>query len=51
MDAIVKDHEKDLVEFEKETKNGSDPDVKSFAEKTVTQCGSIWQWRKRSMPS
>jgi putative membrane protein len=34
MDAMVKDHEKDLSDFEKEAKNGSDPDVKGFAEKT-----------------
>src|SRR5438874_12133670 len=36
MDAMVKDHEKDLAAFEKEAKNGSDPDVKRFAEKTST---------------
>src|SRR5438874_6484049 len=36
MDAMVKDHEKDLAEFEKQAKNGSDPDVKRFAEKTST---------------
>jgi len=35
MDAMVKDHEKDLVAFEREAKNGSDPDVKSFASKTA----------------
>jgi putative membrane protein len=35
MDAMVKDHEKDLAAFEKEAKNGSDPDVKSFASKTA----------------
>ena len=35
MDAMVKDHEKDLAEFEKEAKNGSDPSVKSFADKTA----------------
>ena len=34
MDAMVKDHEKDLADFEKEAKNGSDPDVKQFAENT-----------------
>jgi putative membrane protein len=34
VDAMVKDHEKDLSDFEKEAKNGSDPDVKQFAEKT-----------------
>lgn len=35
MDAMVKDHEKDLAEFGKEAKNGSDPNVKSFADKTA----------------
>ena len=34
MDRMVKDHEKDLAEFEKEAKNGSDADVKRFADKT-----------------
>ena len=35
MDMMVKDHEKDLAAFEKEAKNGSDPDLKSFASKTA----------------
>jgi putative membrane protein len=35
VDAMVKDHEKDLAAFEKEAKNGSDPKVKSFADKTA----------------
>ena len=35
MDAMVKDHEKDLSAFEKEAKDGSDPRVKSFADKTA----------------
>lgn len=34
MDAMVKDHEKDLAAFEKQAKEGSDPDVKRFADKT-----------------
>jgi putative membrane protein len=34
MDAMVKDHEDDLAAFEKQAKEGSDPDVKRFAEKT-----------------
>src|SRR5947208_11735048 len=34
MGQMVKDHEKDLAAFEKEAKDGSDPDVKSFASKT-----------------
>jgi putative membrane protein len=34
LDAMVKDHEKDLAEFQGEAKNGSDADVKTFAGKT-----------------
>ena len=35
MDAMVKDHEKDLAEFQAEAKEGTDPDLKEFAEKTA----------------
>jgi putative membrane protein len=34
MDAMVKDHEKDLAAFEKEAKDGTNPKVKSFADET-----------------
>ncbi len=34
LDAMVKDHEKDLAAFQGEAKNGSDADVKTFAAKT-----------------
>ena len=34
MDMMVKDHEKDLGEFQAEAKDGTDPDVKKFADKT-----------------
>jgi putative membrane protein len=34
VNAMVKDHEKDLTEFQGEAKNGSDPEVKAFALKT-----------------
>lgn len=34
MSQMVQDHEKDLAAFEKEAKNGSDPDLKNFANKT-----------------
>jgi putative membrane protein len=34
IDTMVKDHEKDLAEFQDEAKNGSDPDLKRFADKT-----------------
>ena len=35
MNMMVKDHEKDLAEFQDEAANGSDPDVKKFAEDTA----------------
>ena len=34
IDAMVKDHEKDLAAFQAEAKNGSDAEVKAFAAKT-----------------
>ncbi len=33
MDMMVKDHEKDLAEFQNEASGGSDPDLKKFADK------------------
>ena len=35
MDTMVKDHENDLAEFQSEASNGSDPDLKKFAERTA----------------
>ncbi len=35
MDMMVKDHEKDLAEFQEEAKSGSDADVKKFAVPTL----------------
>jgi putative membrane protein len=35
MDMMVKDHQKDLAEFQNEAKSGSDPDVKKFAANTA----------------
>ncbi|HEY4273151.1 MAG TPA: DUF4142 domain-containing protein [Candidatus Udaeobacter sp.] len=35
MEAMVKDHEKDLAEFKEEANSGSDPDVKKFADDTA----------------
>ncbi|MBV9008305.1 MAG: DUF4142 domain-containing protein [Verrucomicrobia bacterium] len=35
MDMMVKDHEKDLADFEKQAKDGTDADLKRFAEKTA----------------
>ena len=35
IDMMVKDHEKDLAEFQDEAKNGSDSDLKNFADRTA----------------
>jgi putative membrane protein len=35
VDMMVKDHEKDLAEFQEEATGGSDPDVKKFADDTA----------------
>lgn len=35
MDMMVKDHEKDLAEFQAQAKDGTDADLKEFAEKTA----------------
>lgn len=35
MDMMVKDHEKDLAAFKEEANNGSDPDMKKFADDTA----------------
>ena len=35
MDMMVKDHEKDLAEFQEEASTGTDPDVKKFSEDTA----------------
>jgi len=35
MDAMVKDHTKDVSAFTKESQSGKDPEVKAFAEKTL----------------
>jgi len=35
IDMMVKDHEKDLAEFNEEANSGSDPDVKKFADDTA----------------
>jgi putative membrane protein len=32
---MVKDHEKDVKEFQKESQDGTDPNIKSFATKTL----------------
>ncbi len=32
---MVKDHKKDVADFKKEANGGKDPDVKSFASKTL----------------
>jgi putative membrane protein len=35
MALMVEDHDKDVAAFEEEAKDGSDPDIKSFAQKTL----------------
>lgn len=35
IDSMVTDHEKDLAAFQNEAKNGSDPDLKKWADKTA----------------
>jgi len=35
MDEMVKDHRKDVKEFQREAEKAKDPDVKSFASKTL----------------
>jgi putative membrane protein len=35
MDMMVKDHEKDLAEFQEEANSGGDPDLKKFADDTA----------------
>ena len=35
MSDMVKDHDKDIKEFQAEAKNGTDPDVKAWAQKTL----------------
>jgi len=35
MNMMVKDHEKDLAEFQEEASNGSDPELKKFADRTA----------------
>ena len=35
LDDMVKDHQKDIAAFENQAKNGVDPDVKSWAGKTL----------------
>jgi putative membrane protein len=35
IDMMVKDHEKDLAEFQNEARNGSDSDLKGFADRTA----------------
>ena len=35
MEAVVKEHKKDIKEFKKQAQNGKDPDVKDWAQKTL----------------
>jgi putative membrane protein len=40
MDMMVKDHQEDLAEFQKEAQSATDPDLKKFAEKGVKMVSS-----------
>ncbi len=40
MDDMVKDHQKDLAEFQSEAQNGTDPDLKAFAAKGAKMVSS-----------
>src|SRR4029077_17253974 len=40
MDMMVKDHQADLAEFQKEAQSGTDPDVKAFAAKGAKMVGA-----------
>jgi putative membrane protein len=44
---MVKDHEKDLAEFQKEASNGIDPDLKKFGDKTSKVVQSHLDMAKR----
>jgi putative membrane protein len=46
MSGMVKDHEEELAAFEKEAKEGSDPDVKRFAEKGASMVRKHLQMAK-----
>jgi putative membrane protein len=35
MEDMVRDHKEDVAEFQREANNGSDPDLKAFAQKTL----------------
>jgi len=40
MDMMVKDHQQDLAEFQKEAQSGTDPDLKAFAAKGAKMVGT-----------
>lgn len=48
MDMMVKDHEKDLAEFQEEAKNGSDPDLKKLADKGAKTISKHLQMAKET---
>jgi len=41
MDDMLKDHKKDVAAFEKESSSAKDPEVKSFAAKTLPNFKNI----------
>jgi putative membrane protein len=48
MDMMVKDHEKDLAEFQKEAQSGTDPDLKAFAAKGAKMVSSHLKMAKET---
>jgi putative membrane protein len=50
MENMVKDHKKDVADFQHESKNGKDPDVKQFAAKTLPTLDSHLREAERIAP-
>jgi putative membrane protein len=48
MDHLLKDHKKDVKEFQKASKDANDPDVKSFAAKTLSTLEGHLQLAERT---
>jgi len=44
---MIRDHKKDIAAFQKQAKNGSDADLKSFAEKALPRATSSRPGRLR----
>jgi putative membrane protein len=51
MNDMVKDHTKDVADFQKESTNGKDPAVKDFAAQTLPTLQSHLQQAKQIAPA